>query len=83
VVDPSQTPKTSNTICPCSGCTKSRKQVIDKIVKHYESCNFVELQNYRLYCKVWYSHPHCEYVRELLYAITSHQKYAVYHKEIK
>ena len=38
MADPNQTPQRGNWVCPCNGCKKAAKQVVDQIVEDYMSC---------------------------------------------
>ena len=61
--------------CPCNGCKKAQKVIIDQIIEDYKSCpNIVEYDE-RLYCSTWWRHDDCERLRELLFNITKNNKY--------
>ena len=77
MADPNQTPQRGNWKCPCNGCKKAAKQVIDQIVEEYMSClNVVETDKH-LYCTTYWKHDDCERLRELLFRITNDSKYTV------
>lgn len=62
--------------CPCNGCKKAQKVVIDQIVEEYRRClNIVESEE-RLFCYTWWRHDDCERLRELLHSITKDKKYS-------
>lgn len=66
-----QKPQRSNWKCPCNGCKKAAKQIIDQIIEDYKSCiNMIEVDD-KLYCHTWYRHDDCERLRELLFRITN------------
>jgi len=72
-----QNQKKSSWACPCNGCKKAQKVVIDQIIEEYRSCpNLIEDQE-RLYCYTWYRHEDCERLRILLYKITKDNKYTL------
>lgn len=65
----------SDWVCPCNGCKKAQKAVIDQIIEEYMSCpNMMENED-RIYCHTWYRHDDCERLRELLFKITKNDKY--------
>ncbi len=67
----------SNWACPCNGCKKAQKVIIDQIVEDYKSCpNIVEYDE-KLYCSTWYRHDDCERIRQLLYKITKNDLYSL------
>jgi hypothetical protein len=67
----------SNWACPCNGCKKAQKVIIDQIVKEYRSClNMVEADE-RLYCYTWWKHDDCERLRQLLHKITKNDLYTL------
>ena len=75
MADPNQTPQRGDWVCPCNGCKKAAKQVIDQIVKDYLSCpNIMEVDK-KIYCHTWYRHEDCERLRKLLFKITNDSKY--------
>jgi hypothetical protein len=77
MADPNQTPHRGDWKCPCNGCKKAAKQVIDQIVEDYKSClNIVEVDKH-LYCTTYWKHDDCERLRELLFKITNDFKYTV------
>jgi len=66
----------SNWVCPCNGCKKAQKVIIDQIIQEYRSCpNIVESEE-RLFCYTWWRHDDCERLRNLLYKITKNDKYS-------
>jgi hypothetical protein len=68
----------SNTwVCPCNGCKKAQKVIIDQIIEEYRTCPNVEEIDGKLYCTVWYKHDDCERLRELLYKITGKDLYTL------
>ena len=63
--------------CPCNGCKKAQKVVIDQIIEEYKRClNIVESEN-KLFCYTWWRHDDCERLRELLYKITKNDLYTL------
>lgn len=79
MADPNQTPQRGNWKCPCNGCKKAAKQVIDQIVEDYMSCaNIIEKDGY-LYCNTWWRHDDCLRIMNLLNSITNDNKYTVPH----
>lgn len=67
----------SNWVCPCNGCKKAQKVVIDQIIEEYRRCpNIVESED-KLFCYTWWRHDDCERFRELLYRITRNDLYAL------
>lgn len=63
--------------CPCNGCKKAQKVIIDQIVKEYRSCeNIVESED-KVFCYTWWRHEDCERIRELLLKITNDNKYTL------
>ena len=76
MADPNQTPQRGNWACPCNGCKKAAKQVIDQIVDEYKSCPNIIDEKEKVYCYTWWRHDHCEILRSLLYKITKDEKYS-------
>ena len=77
MADPNQTPQRGNWVCPCNGCKKAAKQVIDQIVEDYKTCpNIVETEDY-LYCTTWWRHDDCVRIMNLLNNITKNDKYSI------
>jgi hypothetical protein len=77
VADPNQTPQRGNWVCPCNGCKKAAKQVVDQIVEEYKSCpNIVESED-KLFCSTWWRHDDCERLMNLLNKITKDDKYSI------
>jgi hypothetical protein len=75
MADPNQTPQRGNWKCPCNGCKKAAKQIVDQIVEDYKSCpNIMEVDG-SIYCHTWYRHEDCERLRELLLKITGDKLY--------
>ena len=63
--------------CPCNGCKKAQKVIIDQIIDDYRSCpNIVELDE-KLYCSTWYRHEDCVRLMNLLYKITNNSIYTL------
>ena len=61
--------------CPCNGCKKAQKVIIDQIIEEYKRClNIVESED-KLFCYTWWRHDDCERLRELLFKITKDDKY--------
>jgi hypothetical protein len=65
----------SKWVCPCNGCKKAQKAVIDQIIEEYKTCLNVEEIDGKLYCTVWYKHDDCVRLMELLNRITKDDKY--------
>lgn len=77
MADPNQTPQRGNWVCPCNGCKKAAKQVVDQIVDDYMSCpNIMESED-KLYCHTWYRHDDCVRLMNLLNKITNNSKYTL------
>ena len=75
MADPNQTPQRGDWKCPCNGCKKAAKQVIDQIVQEYKLCpNIVDSEG-KVFCYTWWRHDDCERIRELLFKITNDDKY--------
>ena len=67
----------SNWVCPCNGCKKAQKVIIDQIIEEYRSClNIVEADG-KLYCYTWWKHDDCERLRQLLNKITNSDLYTL------
>lgn len=63
--------------CPCNGCKKAQKVVIDQIIDDYKSCpNMIETEH-NLYCHTYYRHEDCVRLMNLLYKITNNSKYTL------
>lgn len=63
--------------CPCNGCKKAQKVVIDQIIEEYRRCpNIVESED-KLFCYTWWRHDDCERLRELLFKITKNDIYTL------
>ncbi len=77
MADPNQTPQRGNWVCPCNGCKKAAKQVIDQIVEDYKSCLNIMEDDGKLYCHTWYRHDDCVRLMNLLYKITNDSKYTL------
>jgi hypothetical protein len=75
MADPNQTPERMNWKCPCNGCKKAQKVVIDQIIEEYKSCLNIVESDEKLYCYTWWKHDDCERIRELLSKITKDDKY--------
>lgn len=69
-------PKKVAWACPCNGCKKAQKVVIDQIIEEYIRCpNIVNYED-KLFCYTWWRHDDCERFRELLHKITKDKKYS-------
>lgn len=80
MADPNQTPQRGNWKCPCNGCKKAAKQIVDQIVEDYKSCpNMIETEDI-LYCHTWYRHEDCMRLMNLLHNITKNDKYSLPNK---
>ena len=77
MADPNQTPQRGNWVCPCNGCKKAAKQVVDQIVEDYMSCPNIMEEDDKLYCHTWYRHDDCVRLMNLLYKITNDSKYTL------
>lgn len=67
----------SDWICPCNGCKKAQKVIIDQIIEDYKSCpNIVEYDE-KLYCSTWWRHDDCVRLMELLNKITKKDLYSL------
>lgn len=67
----------SNWICPCSGCKKAQKVIIDQIIEEYRRCpNIVESED-KLFCYTWWRHDDCVRLMELLNKITKKDLYSL------
>lgn len=63
--------------CPCNGCKKAQKVIINQIIEEYKSCpNVIESED-RLFCYTHWRHEDCERLRSLLFKITNDSKYTV------
>ena len=81
MADPNQTPQRTSWACPCNGCKKAQKVIIDQIVQEYRSCpNMIENED-NLYCHTWYRHDDCVRLMELLFKITNNNKYTLPNRE--
>lgn len=64
-------------VCPCNGCKKAQKVIIDQIIEEYKSCpNIIEAEE-RLYCHTWWRHDDCLRLMNLLNSITKNDKYSI------
>lgn len=70
-------PKKVSWACPCNGCKKAQKVVIDQIIDEYKTCLNVEEIDKHLYCTVWYKHDDCVRIMELLNRITKSDLYTL------
>ncbi len=77
MADPNQTPQRGNWVCPCNGCKKAAKQVVDQIVEDYMSCPNIMEEDDKLYCHTWYRHDDCVRLMNLLNKITNNSKYSL------
>lgn len=67
----------SNWACPCNGCKKAQKVIIDQIIDEYKSCpNIVEADE-RLYCYTSWKHDDCVRLMKLLNKITNKDLYSL------
>ncbi len=77
MADPNQTPPRGDWACPCNGCKKAQKVIIDQIIADYRSCaNMIETED-NLYCHTWYRHEDCVRLMNLLNNITKNDKYSI------
>jgi len=68
-------PKQKTWACPCNGCKKAQKVIIDQIIADYKSCpNIIEADE-RIYCYTYYRHDDCVRLMNLLNKITNDSKY--------
>ena len=75
MADLNQTPQRGNWKCPCNGCKKAAKQIVDQVIDEYKAClNMTEQDGY-LYCDTWWKHDDCERLRRLLLKITNDKLY--------
>lgn len=63
--------------CPCNGCKKAQKVIIDQIVEEYRSCDNIVESEGKVFCYTWWRHEDCERIRELLFKITNDNKYTL------
>lgn len=70
-------PKKVSWACPCNGCKKAQKVIIDQIVEEYRLCDNVGESENKLFCYTWWRHNDCERLRELLYKITKNDLYTL------
>ena len=80
-MDPNQSSNKNNWACPCNGCKKAQKVIIDQIIEEYKSCPNIIDEKERVYCYTWWRHDGCELLRGLLYKITKDSKYTPPSKE--
>ena len=77
MADPNQTPQRTSWVCPCNGCKKAQKVIIDQIVEDYKSCpNIIESRE-KLFCYTWWKHDDCVRIMSLLNKITKDDKYSI------
>ena len=81
MADPNQTPQRGNWKCPCNGCKKAAKQIIDQIIDEYKSCLNMTEKDGHLYCYTWWKHDDCLRIMNLLNSITKDEKYTIPNKE--
>jgi len=62
--------------CPCNGCKKAQKVIIDQIIEEYKACENVVESGDKLFCYTWWRHDDCERLRNLLYKITKDDRYS-------
>lgn len=77
MADPNQVPAQTAWACPCNGCKKAQKVIVDQIVDEYMSCPNVEEHDEKLYCTTWYRHDDCVRIMELLNRITKKDLYSL------
>lgn len=63
--------------CPCNGCKKAQKVIIDQIIEEYRSCPNVIEDEERLYCYTWWRHDDCIRLMKLLNNITKKDLYSL------
>ena len=64
-------------VCPCNGCKKAQKVIIDQIIEEYRRCpNIVESED-KLFCYTWWRHDDCVRLMELLNKITKKDLYSL------
>ena len=63
--------------CPCNGCKKAQKVIIDQIIEEYRSCPNITEDNEKLYCHTWWRHDDCVRIMNLLNTITKSDKYSL------
>lgn len=64
-------------VCPCNGCKKAQKVIIDQIIEEYRSCLNIIDDGERLYCHTWWRHDDCVRIMNLLNSITKNDKYSI------
>jgi hypothetical protein len=64
-------------VCPCNGCKKAQKVIIDQIIEEYRSCLNIIDDGERLYCHTWWRHDDCLRLMNLLHTITKNDKYSI------
>jgi len=70
-------PKAKLWACPCNGCKKAQKVIIDQIIEDYMSCpNIIESEE-KLFCYTWWRHDDCVRIMNLLNKITKNDKYSI------
>lgn len=63
--------------CPCNGCKKAQKVIIDQIIEDYMSCPNITEDDGHMYCYTWYRHEDCVRLMLLLNRITNNSKYTL------
>lgn len=64
-------------VCPCNGCKKAQKVIVDQIIEEYRSCpNILDIDE-NIYCSTYYRHDDCVRLMNLLYKITNNSKYTL------
>lgn len=63
--------------CPCNGCKKAQKVIIDQIIDEYKSCPNVTESEERLFCYTWWRHDDCVRLMNLLNKITKKDLYTL------
>lgn len=71
----------SSWACPCNGCKKAQKVIIDQIIDEYKSCPNIVDEKDRVYCYTWWRHDDCVRIMNLLNTITKSDKYSLPPKE--
>ena len=67
--------------CPCNGCKKAQKVIIDQILEDYKTCPNIIDDEKHLYCHTYYRHDDCVRLMNLLNKITKNNKYTLPNKE--
>lgn len=67
----------SNWACPCNGCKKAQKVIIDQIVEEYSRCPNITESEDKLFCYTWWRHDDCVRIMNLLNKITNNARYSL------